>query len=76
MNMQEDLSELMRVVKMEGAERRRLGLLNNSGKRKQHQGGVVSREGTTFDLRYRFEDSLGKGDSHGECGHGGRGDDF
>jgi hypothetical protein len=32
MNMQEDLSELMRVGRMEGAERRRLGLLNNSGK--------------------------------------------
>jgi hypothetical protein len=32
MNMQEDLSELMRVGRLEGAERRRLGLLNNSGK--------------------------------------------
>jgi hypothetical protein len=31
MNMQEDLGELMRVGRMEGAERRRLGLLNNSG---------------------------------------------
>jgi hypothetical protein len=29
--MQEDLSELMRVGRLEGAERRRLGLLNNSG---------------------------------------------
>jgi hypothetical protein len=32
MNMQEDLSELMRVGRLEGVERRRLGLLNNSGK--------------------------------------------
>jgi hypothetical protein len=32
MNMQEDLSELMRSGRLEGAERRRLGLLNNSGK--------------------------------------------
>jgi hypothetical protein len=32
MNMQEDLSELMRVGRLEGAERRCLGLLNNSGK--------------------------------------------
>jgi hypothetical protein len=31
MNMQEDLSELMRVGRLEGAERRRLGLLNNYG---------------------------------------------
>jgi hypothetical protein len=31
MNMQEDLSELMRVGRLEGAERRHLGLLNNSG---------------------------------------------
>jgi hypothetical protein len=31
MNMQEDLSELMRVGRMEGAERRRLGLHNNAG---------------------------------------------
>jgi hypothetical protein len=31
MNMQEDLSELMRVGRLESAERRRLGLLNNSG---------------------------------------------
>jgi hypothetical protein len=31
MNMQEDLSELMRVGRLEGAERRRLGLLHNSG---------------------------------------------
>jgi hypothetical protein len=31
MNMQEDLSELMRVGRLEGPERRRLGLLNNSG---------------------------------------------
>jgi hypothetical protein len=29
--MQDDLSELMRVGRLEGAERRRLGLLNNSG---------------------------------------------
>jgi hypothetical protein len=31
MFMQEDLSELMRVGRLEGAERRRLGLLDNSG---------------------------------------------
>jgi hypothetical protein len=31
MNMQEDLSELMRVGRLEGVERRRLDLLNNSG---------------------------------------------
>jgi hypothetical protein len=31
MNMQEDLSELMRVGRLECAERKRLGLLNNSG---------------------------------------------
>jgi hypothetical protein len=31
MNMQEDLSELMMVGRLEGAERRRLDLLNNSG---------------------------------------------
>jgi hypothetical protein len=31
MNMQEDLGELMKVGRREGAERRRLGLLNNSG---------------------------------------------
>jgi hypothetical protein len=31
MNMQEDLSELMRVGRLEGAERRRLDLLDNSG---------------------------------------------
>jgi hypothetical protein len=31
LNMQEDLSELMRVGRLEGAERRRLGLLNNTG---------------------------------------------
>jgi hypothetical protein len=64
MNMQEDLGELMRLGRMEGAERRRLGLLNNSG----HQGKSMKVES----LRYRFEDSLGKGDNHGDCGHGGR----
>jgi hypothetical protein len=31
MNMQEDLGELMKVGRREGAKRRRLGLLNNSG---------------------------------------------
>jgi hypothetical protein len=46
MNMQEDLSELMRVGRMEGAERRRLGLLNNSGDQKEHEGGSAARDGT------------------------------
>jgi hypothetical protein len=40
MNMQEDLSELMRVGRLEGAERRRLGLLNNSGE----QGTIIKVE--------------------------------
>jgi hypothetical protein len=35
MNMQEDLSELMRVGRLEDAERGRLGLLNNSGEQEQ-----------------------------------------
>jgi hypothetical protein len=39
----------------------------------QHQGGVVGRDGTEFDLSYRFEDSLGDGDNHEENSHrGGR----
>jgi hypothetical protein len=77
MNMQEVLSELMRVGRLEGAERRRLRPPKQFWQTgKQHQGGVVSRDGTKFDLSYRFEDSLGKGDSHGKCGHGGRGGDF
>jgi hypothetical protein len=72
MNMQEPFSELMRVGKLEGAERRHIDLLDNSaGTGKQHQGGVVSRDGTEFDLCYRFEDSLGDGDNHEENSHGG-----
>jgi hypothetical protein len=49
MNMQEDLSGLMRVGRLEGVERRRLGLLNNSGK----QGGSIKGElsqGTELNL--------------------------
>jgi hypothetical protein len=49
MNMQEDLSELMRVGRLEGAERRPLGLLNNSGE----QGSSIKMElsqGTERDL--------------------------
>jgi hypothetical protein len=43
------------------------------GTGEQHQGGVVSRDGTEFDLSYRFKDSLGDGDNHeGNSPGGGR----
>jgi hypothetical protein len=42
MNMQEDLSELTRVGRLEGAERRRLGLLNNSGEQETSIKGELS----------------------------------
>jgi hypothetical protein len=46
------------------------------GRVKQYQGGVVAQNGTEFDLRYRFEDSLEEGDNHGRVRGGGRqGDD-
>jgi hypothetical protein len=47
MNMQEDLGELMRVGRLEGAERRRLGLLNNSGNQGKSRK-VESSQGTKW----------------------------
>jgi hypothetical protein len=44
MNMHEDLLELMRVGRLKGAERRRLGLLNNSGEQGTSIKGELSQE--------------------------------
>jgi hypothetical protein len=64
MNMQEDLSELMRARKGGRGKKAPRPPQQFWRTGKQHQGGVVSRDGTQFDLSYRFEDSLGDGDSH------------
>jgi hypothetical protein len=64
MNMQEPFSELMRVGKIEGAERRLLNHLRNSGEEGKSIK-EVAKNGTERDLRYRFEDSCDEGESHG-----------
>jgi hypothetical protein len=49
MNMKEDLGEMMKVGRREGAERRRLGLLNNFGDQGESMKGELS-QGTERNL--------------------------
>jgi hypothetical protein len=71
MNMQEDLSELMMVGKMDGPERRRIDLLNNSGEQGNSIKVKMSQGTERNSTLVWFKDSLGDGDNHEENSHGG-----